>query len=153
MSNKTTYARKAGDDREVPKRRELGEYDHPNARMLMEAHEAFQQGDMETLFSIFAEDMVWHVPGNNRLSGVYRGKAQIMANFATLADVADTYWAHPLDYFGSSDHVALVAEVRATRGDQTLREKEVLLFRVADGKLAECWHLGLDPEGWDRFFA
>ncbi|MEQ8433746.1 MAG: nuclear transport factor 2 family protein [Oceanicaulis sp.] len=153
MTDVTTYAKKSDDDRDAPKLREFGQYDHPNAKMLKDAHEAFQNGDMDKLFSIFADDMTWRVPGNNKLSGVFVGKDQIVANFATLAEVADTYWAHPIDYFGSEDHVALVAEVRATRGEETLQEKEVLLFRVENGKLAECWHLGLDPEGWDRFFS
>lgn len=142
-----------GDSSGIPPVRPLTERDHPNARMLKEAHESFQAGDFERLFEIFHEDMTWRVPGDNRLSGVFRGREEIMKNFGTLSEVTDSYWAHPLDYFGSDDHVVLVAHVRATRGDKVLDEKEALVFRVKDGKLAECWHLGFDPQGWDEFFA
>ncbi|MEE4210741.1 MAG: nuclear transport factor 2 family protein [Parvularcula sp.] len=138
---------------DLPPVRPFTDRDHPNARMLREAHESFQQGNFERLFEIFHEDMVWRVPGNNRLSGVFRGREEIQKNFATLAEVSDTYWAHPIDYFGSDNHVVLVAQVRATRGDKVLEEKEALIFRVEDGKLAECWHMGLDPQGWDEFFS
>lgn len=152
MSEQTAYAKRADDDREPPKMREFTERDHPNAIMLKNAHEAFQTGDMDALFSLFAEDMVWTVPGTNRLSGVYVGRDAIIGNFMTLAEVTDSYWAHPLDYFGSDDHVALVAEVRATRGDKRLDSHECLLFKVKDGRLASCHHMDLDPAEWDAFF-
>ena len=154
MSDNTVYAKRSDDDREAPRLRPMTDRDHPNAHKLKEAHESFQAGDMDKLFAIFADDMAWRVPGNNRLSGTFVGREEIMSNFASLAEVADSYWAHPLDYFGSDDHVVLVAEVRATRGDKVLNEKECLLFRVGpDGRFAECWHLGLAPEKWDWFFA
>jgi ketosteroid isomerase-like protein len=137
----------------APKVRAFTERDHPNARMLREAHESFQRGDLDKLFSIFAEDMVWTVPGHNRLSGRFVGREEIGKNFATLAEVADSYWAYPLDYFGSDDHVVLVAHVRATRNGEVLEEDECLLFKVKDGKLASCHHLSLDQARWDAFFA
>jgi ketosteroid isomerase-like protein len=137
----------------APKVRDFTDRDHPNARMLREAHESFQRGDFDKLFSIFAEDMVWTVPGNNKLSGRFVGREAIGSNFATLAEVADSYWAYPLDYFGSDDHVALVAHVRATRNGEVLEEDECLLFKVKDGKLASCHHLSLDQDKWDEFFA
>ncbi len=152
MGENTAYGKRSDDDREAPPLRQFSDRDHPNAIMLKQAHEAFQKGDMDALFSIFADDMLWVVPGNNRLSGRFVGRDQIMGNFATLSEVTDSYWAHPLDYFGSDDHVALVAEVRATRGDKRLDSHECLLFKVKDGRLASCHHMDLNPAEWDAFF-
>ncbi|MEM1102532.1 MAG: nuclear transport factor 2 family protein [Pseudomonadota bacterium] len=151
MSEAPAYIDPTGKD--APPVRAFTDRDHPNARLLREAHESFQRGDMEKLFSIFAPDMIWRVPGNNRLSGVYHGPEKIKENFKILQETVDSYWAYPLDYFGSDDHVALVALVRAKRGDRILEEKECLLFSVKDGRLTECWHLALDAEKWDEFFA
>jgi uncharacterized protein len=139
---------------ERPKLRPFSERDHPNALVLKQAHEAFQRGDMEKLFSIFVDEMLWIVPGHNVLSGVYRGKAEVMRNFENLAKNVDAYWAYPLDYFGSDDHVVLVAEVHARRGEKTLLEKECLLFMVnSEGRFTECHHLALDHVKWDAFFS
>lgn len=139
---------------EAPKLRPFTDRDHPNARMLKSAHEAFQAGDLDALFSLLADDCVWRMPGNNVLAGNFVGREQIMQSFARLQQSVDSYWAFPLDYFGSDDHVVLVALVRATRRGKTLEVKECLLWRVNEhGKLAEVWHMALDHDAWDAFFS
>lgn len=120
--------------------------------MLYAAHRAFQTGDVEALFSLMADDVVWHMPGENSLAGSYHGRDEIMRNFGMLQQAVDTYWAHPLDYFGSDDHVVLIAEVRASKGERNLHTKEAMTWRVENGKLKECWHMCLEPDKWDGFF-
>lgn len=138
---------------DAPPLRKLTDKDHPNAHLLHDAHHAFQAGDVEALFAKIADDAVWHMPGNNVLAGSYVGHAEIMRNFGMLQEAVDAYWAYPLDYFGSDDHVVLIAEVRARRGDNTLTTREAMTWRVEDGLLKECWHMCLEPEKWDAFFA
>ena len=137
-----------------PRLRPFGDRDHDSARRLKQAHECFQTQDFETLFSIFADDIAWHVPGDNVLSGTFIGRDGIMQNFQTLFANVDAYWAYPLDYFGSDDHAVLVARVRAKRGDRLIDVEECLLFRVGpDGRFTNCWHLCLDEAKWNAFFA
>ena len=63
------------------------------------------------------------------------------------------YWAWPLDYFGSDDHVLPVAQVRAARGEKRLDCLECLLWRVdGAGRLAAVSHMALDEKAWDAFF-
>jgi uncharacterized protein len=150
MSGYTEALAKEG---QAPPLRAFTDRDHPNARLLKTAHEAFQKGDIEALFGLMADGMTWHMPGNNALSGDFVGREAILGSFATLQANVDAYWAYPLDYFGSDDHVVLVAMVHARRGDKVLDVKECLLWRVdANGKLAEVWHLALDEKAWDAFF-
>ncbi len=146
----TAALAKVGD---APPLRPLTDRDHPNALKLKAAHEAFQQGDIDALFGMMTPDLVWHMPGNNALSGDFVGREAILGSFATLQANVDAYWAWPLDYFGSDDHVVLVAKVRAERGDKQLDCLECLLWRVTpEGKLAEVWHTALDEKAWDTFF-
>jgi ketosteroid isomerase-like protein len=125
---------------------------HPNALMLRHAHSSFQAGNLEALFSLFADDITWVLPGDNALSGVFVGREGVMRNFAQLQANVDTYWAQGIDYFGSDDHAVLVAKVSATRGDKSLECLECLLFKVVDGKFTHCWHMALDDKAWDAFF-
>jgi len=139
---------------DAPRLRPFTDRDHPNARMLKAAHEAFQQGDLDALFGLMADDCTWHMPGDNLLAGSFVGRDEILGSFAALQANVDAYWAWPLDYFGSDDHVVLVALVRAQRGDRILEVKECLLWRVNEaGKLAEVWHMALDHKAWDDFFS
>jgi uncharacterized protein len=142
----------AAEHDDVPVMRPLTARDHPNAHMLYAAHNAFKAGDIEALFSQMADDVVWHMPGDNCLAGSYHGRAEIMRNFGMLQDAVDAYWAHPLDYFASDDHAVLIAEVRARKGDRTLVTKEAMTWHIRDGRLQECWHVCLEPEKWDAFF-
>ncbi len=138
----------------APPMRAFTERDHPSGAILKQAHEAFQQGDLEALFGMMTDDCAWHMPGESVLSGTFVGREEILTSFQRLQENVDAYWAHPLDYFGSDDHVCLVAQVHARRGDKVLDVKECLLWRLnEEGKLAEVWHLALDQDAWDAFFA
>ena len=55
--------------------------DHPNADLIRRAYAAFQQGDLDTVRSLFDADIVWHAPGNNQLSGDHSGVDNVLALF------------------------------------------------------------------------
>jgi hypothetical protein len=93
MSTGYTGALAAEHD-DVPPMRPLTERDHPNAHRLYAAHNAFKAGDVDALFSLMADDVVWHMPGDNSLAGSYHGKDEILRNFAMLQAAVDAYWAH-----------------------------------------------------------
>src|SRR5207244_733997 len=59
---------------------------HPNEDLVRRGYEAFGTGDMATLNELFADDIVWHAPGRNQLAGTYRGKDEVFATFAKVAD-------------------------------------------------------------------
>jgi ketosteroid isomerase-like protein len=138
---------------DAPPMRPFTERDHPNALRLKAAHDAFKTGDLDALFGMMTEDFAWVMPGDNVLAGRFVGRAAILESFAALQANVDAYWAHPLDYFGSDDHVVLVAQVHARKGNRVLDCRECLLWRVApDGRFSEVHHMALDEKAWDAFF-
>lgn len=141
----TAYTGALATEHDAPIMRPFTDSDHPHALMLYNAHSAFKAGDVEALFSAMADDVVWHMPGDNCLAGTYRGREEILQNFAMLQAAVDAYWAYPLDYFASDDHAILIAEVRARKADRSLATKECMTWRIEDGKLKECWHMCLEP--------
>jgi len=48
--------------------------DHPNAALLRKGYDAFAKGDTATLTDLFSEDVVWHLPGRNLISGEHKGR-------------------------------------------------------------------------------
>ena len=49
-----------------------------------EAYAALTSGDMEKIKQYWAEEMVWQVPGHNRLSGWYHGRDAFLAFMGTV---------------------------------------------------------------------
>jgi ketosteroid isomerase-like protein len=47
--------------------------DHPNAEALRKGYGAFAVGDMETVASLFADDIAWHSVGQQPNRGRLRG--------------------------------------------------------------------------------
>jgi hypothetical protein len=47
--------------------------EHANAELFRRSYAAFQAGDLDTVRSLLADDVTWHNPGGNHLSGDYRG--------------------------------------------------------------------------------
>jgi ketosteroid isomerase-like protein len=138
---------------DAPPMRPLTERDHPNALRLKAAHDAFKAGDLDALFGMMVDDFAWVMPGKNVLAGRFVGREAILASFGALKANVDAYWAHPLDYFGSDDHVVLVAQVVARRGAKRLDCRECLLWAVGpDGRFTSVHHMALDEDAWDRFF-
>jgi ketosteroid isomerase-like protein len=46
---------------------------------VLDAYAALASGDIERIKQYWAEEMVWQVPGHNRLSGWYEGRDQFLA--------------------------------------------------------------------------
>jgi len=48
-----------------------------NADLVRRGYAAFSAGDMATLTELFAEDAVWHVPGDGGLAGDKKGETPV----------------------------------------------------------------------------
>ncbi len=95
--------------------------DHPNAARLRRGHEAFNKGDATALREMFAEDVVWHVAGNNRLSGEHRGKEAVFAAFAKTVGVPPLIFKIELhDVLAIDEHAVALAHLTGSRQGRPL---------------------------------
>ena len=58
--------------------------EHLHIALFHRAHEAFERGDTEAMRAWFADDFVWHEPGNNPLTGDYRGADEVFGLFSRI---------------------------------------------------------------------
>ena len=49
-----------------------------NAARIRRGYDAFNQGEVEVLVDLFAEDIVWHFPGTSKLGGDHVGRDQTL---------------------------------------------------------------------------
>jgi hypothetical protein len=122
--------------------------------LVRKGFEAFIAGDMVWLNEHLHENIVWHVPGHNVLSGDHRGRENVLAFFIKGVQIAipelDIH-----DVVGSEDHVVAIQTVRWRRNDnaETFEDHAVTVFHVADEQAIEVWALLEHQQEFDQFLA
>jgi ketosteroid isomerase-like protein len=127
--------------------------DHPNVEIVRKGYDAFVAGDIEWMNEHLHENMVWHEPGNNFLSGDYQGREAVLAHFAKqVQHFIPEFDVH--DTLANDDHAIVMATVRAKRHDnqETYEGRYVHIFHIdADGKALESWVFSEDQAAFDQF--
>ena len=59
-----------------------------NAALIKSGYEAFARGDLQGALAVFAEDILWHVPGRGPLSRNYRGHAEVRGFFQHFMELS-----------------------------------------------------------------
>ncbi len=124
---------------------------HPNAQVVMRGFEAFAKKDMATMKGLFADDAVWHTPGNNQFSGDYQGPdaiVRMMGEISSAATIENT----PHDVLASDGHVVVLVASKATKPDKTLESNNVFVFHVDGDKVTEAWGIPSNQAAADAFW-
>jgi ketosteroid isomerase-like protein len=125
-----------------------------NARLMRRGYEAFSAGDMDTLRELFAEDVVWHVPGHNRLSGDKRGRDAVFEYFGELVSGSGgTFKVTLHDVIAGEDHVIGLHHNGAEHDGKVLDLNVVLIFHMSGGRFRESWEVNDNEVEWDAFWS
>jgi uncharacterized protein len=128
--------------------------EHPNVELTRRGYEAFSKGDFATLTDIFADDVVWNVPGPGPLAGTYRGRDEVFALFARLAaETGGTFRLELHDVLANDDHAVALTTAFASRGGKSLEDRETNVFHVKNGKITEFWNATTNPEATVAFWS
>lgn len=126
------------------------------ARLLDKLHEAqnvFYGGGGDTaLRRLLTEDIVWTVPGRNRIAGVYQGTDEVFAYFARRRDIAaGTFRMRRLDVLaGLTNRIAALTDGTATVDGIERSWSTVGLYATRGERIEACWLLPLDPAEFDK---
>jgi ketosteroid isomerase-like protein len=99
-----------------------------NIETIKRGYAAFSAGDLETVMSLFDDDVEWVQPGASAVSGTFHGKAELMEQFARLAEKGLTVKLNRL----IADGDTVVALTDVTAGGETGKDADV--FTLRDGK-------------------
>ena len=118
-------------------------------------YQAFADGDAQWLNEHLADEIVWHVPGRNPLSGDYRGKDEVLAFFAfTMKVTGATFRIELHDVVGSDDHVvALGTQFAQGPEGEFFEGRFAQVFHVKNAKATEVWTHPEDSTATDDFFS
>jgi ketosteroid isomerase-like protein len=132
---------------------------HPNVRLLgafYQAQAALYAGgdDTTSLRGLLADDIAWHVPGRSPIAGHYHGHAEVLGYFAARrAHAKSTFRVLPRAILADDQRAVQLADGQLERDGQLRSWQTVGVFRIADGRIAECWLVPFDQYLFDELWS
>ena len=125
-----------------------------NEALVRQIFDAFARKQGFSLRDCFAEDAVWHVPGESVMAGTYRGRSEIFRFLTRLPKLTDgTYGSRLIDVLASDERAAALYRAFGEREGRSLDIDQLLLFTIRDGLVTEVLALPNDPAAFEEFWA
>jgi ketosteroid isomerase-like protein len=125
---------------------------HPDEAVIRRFVEAMVARDVGSIADCFTDDVVFHIPGRNALSGDYQGKAEVMTRlFQAWEEAFGALEIDVHDVLANDRHVVVLSDRRARRGGRLVEMRAASVYHVRDGRIAEAWLMEWDPYAIDGF--
>ena len=116
--------------------------------------EAWKAGDIVRILDAYADDVVFHYFGTHENAGSHVGKdAAVAAMGAVSAKARRTLLEIEDVLVGDTDRGAILAVERLERDGDAVEIRRALHYRVAGGRIVECWLYDQDQRLIDRLLA
>lgn len=127
--------------------------EHPNATLVRQGYDALNTGNLSFFVEHYADDVVEHQPGQNLLSGDYKGVDAVLGFYGRLAqETAGTFRAELESVLANEQRVVSVHHSTAQRNGKALDCRTSLIFEFRDGKVVDIDTLDEDQDAWEEFF-
>ena len=109
---------------------------------------------MATFAGLLHDDIVWHESAPGR-EGVHTGRDETLGFLGMVFQESGLEMAAMAihDVLAGDDHVAILHEDGMMMGGRSITSQYVDGYHVRDHKLAEHWHLAVDPKADEAFLA
>ena len=108
----------------------------------------------DSLRDVLRDDVVWHVPGTSAIAGEHRGVEAVLEYMDTRRRMTDSTFR--VTVHGSAmiaGRVVQLAGGRALRAGTEVVWETVGVFRVVEGRIAECWLVPFDQAVFDQIWS
>jgi len=116
--------------------------------------DSLANGDLDTLFSLFAHDVKWHQPGNHKFSGIKNGTDEVGSMIGEM--MQDSAGSFVIKRSGqlmeNGNLVAAPIRFSAVKGTQSMDMAGIDLFKVEEDKITEVWLFSEDQQKEDDFW-
>jgi ketosteroid isomerase-like protein len=131
---------------------------HPHEQLIREFHARqnrfYVGGEQGPVRDLLCDDATWHVPGHSAIAGDYRGRDQVLRYFARRRDLAHaTFRISVRGVLADDQRTVILAGGEVDLGGETLAWGTVGIFRIAEGRIAECWVIPYDQHAFDAIWS
>jgi ketosteroid isomerase-like protein len=118
-------------------------------------NEFYAGGSADPLEELLDPEVSWTVPGQSRISGHYRGREEVLEYFRRRRELADRTFrlVRREVLVGEGSRVAALTDGAASIRGIERRWSTVGLYEIADGRIAACLLLPLDPGAFDAIWS
>lgn len=126
-----------------------------NADTVRKGYAAFASGDMDTLRKLFADDIVYSVPGENAIAGEYKGPDEVLDLFQKLGQLTGGTLRVDLRHVGPGETgVLAMHHVTGDRSDgRTLSLDTILAFEFRGEQIRRVRLFTHDQRTEDAFWS
>lgn len=125
-----------------------------NQQEVRAAYDEFISGGVGSVIHLFADDILWHIGGRNRLTGDYKGKYEVNRFFFDLIELTEGSFVLEVDdVLGSDEHAVVLVRERARRNGVVHDMNAVHLWRLRDVQFTEFRRLPQDTYRDDEFWS
>lgn len=124
---------------------------HPNVAIIEKMWECFANGDMDTLRTLFASDVIYRMPGYHPIAGTKQGIEELFAFFEELEKSNVQVDLLKIGALGDD----LVVEVHHGHGETQGAILDVInsnVYQIKDGKIQRVDCYNGDQHSIDNFF-
>jgi ketosteroid isomerase-like protein len=103
---------------------------------------------------MLTDDVTWHVPGQSAIAGDYRGRDEVLRYFARRRELANaTFRIDVRGVLADAERAVILAGGEVERDGETFTWGTVGIFRIARGRIAECWVVPYDQHSFDQIWS
>ena len=121
--------------------------EHPNAAVVRSLFET--SGGPDAVAHLFHEDVVWHLPGRNPMSGDHVGRGAVLAAMRYFEGIQ----LEVHDVLANDEHAVALLRARGSRAGKQYDALEIDIFHTKDGKVTEFWSFSQDQQMTDEYWA
>jgi 2'-5' RNA ligase len=111
-------------------------------------------GSVAGVRELLAEDVVWHVPGSSAIAGEHSGVEAVLEYMEARRRIMDgTFRVSIHGAAVIAGRVVQLAGGSAVRDGRSVAWETVGVFRVAGGRIAECWLVPFDQAAFDAIWS
>ena len=101
-------------------------------------------------FEFASPDIVWHVPGVNRISGEYRGADAVFRSMPAAMQPLEKWEIDVVDVMGNVDLVVATVVLRGRRYGRSIETRGAHAFRLdPEARIVEAWGFTVDQATLD----
>lgn len=123
-------------------------------RFYAEQARLYADGEVGGVRDLLSDDVVWHVPGSSAIAGEHRGVEAVLAYMDARRQMMDgTFRVLVHGAAVIAGRVVQLAGGRAMRDGREVAWETVGVFRVSEGRIAECWLVPFDQAAFDAIWS